>query len=143
MLNYSELTIVNNSEGMPTALGYPVNSILLQVNRPLFVGGGKIKRGKKRNDKENKDDNDNEEIDFEQLAVPAGLICTTQTICRTPDVYDNSNAYDNRPEPETIPEGLYEQLLALAESKPAKKMSRRNHKSPKHTKKNKTKRYNK
>ena len=137
MLNYSELTIVNNSEGMPTALGYPINSILLQVNRPLFVGGGTIKRKEKKGDKEMDD------VYFEQLAVPAGLICTTQTICRTPDVYDNSNAYDNRPEPETIPEGLYEQLLALAESKPAKKMrSRRNHNSPKHTKKNKTKRHN-
>ena len=35
---------VNNSAGIPTALGYPVNSFMLQNNRPLFVGGGKRER---------------------------------------------------------------------------------------------------
>ena len=34
MLNYSDLTVVKNSDGIPTALGYPVNSILLQQDKP-------------------------------------------------------------------------------------------------------------
>jgi len=142
MLNYSELTIVNNSEGIPTALGYPVNSILLQNNRPLFVGGGGKKMGKKhvnKNDDEPEEEEEEEyNRDFNQLAVPAGLVCMTQTICRnsTPMVYSNEIEH------ETIPEGLYEQLLALAESKPPKKHSRRNKPGSKVVK-HKTKRTNK
>ena len=144
MLNYSELTIVNNSEGIPTALGYPVNSILLQNNRPLFVGGGGKKKAKKhlnKNDDEQNDDDEEKEKgdrDFNQLAVPAGLVCMTQTICRnsTPMVYSNEVEH------ETIPEGLYEQLLALAESKPPKKHTRRNKPGSKVVK-HKTKRNNK
>ena len=132
MLNYSELTIVNNSEGMPTALGYPINSILLQNNRPLFVGGGGTKKTK---DKDNaKGKGKDYEPDFSQLAVPAGLVCMTQTICT------NTTSNYVEPEIETIPEGLYEQLLALAESKVPKKLTKRN--GP-HGKKHKTKRNNK
>ena len=48
MLDYSELTIVKNAEGMPTALGYPINSILLQNNKPLFAGGGGRKSDKSK-----------------------------------------------------------------------------------------------
>jgi hypothetical protein len=133
MLNYSELTIVNNSEGMPTALGYPINSILLQNNKPLFVGGGGKKtkaNGKANGNAKGKD----YEPDFTQLAVPAGLVCMTQTICT------NTSSNYVEPEIETIPEGLYEQLLALAESKVPKKLTKRN--GP-HGKKHKTKRNNK
>ena len=77
------------------------------------------------------DEDDDEEVstDYEQLAIPAGLVCMTQTICRNAN---DSNTYENDLEPETIPEGLYEQLLALAETKPPKKMTR-------HIKKNKGK----
>ena len=75
MLNYSELTIVNNSEGIPTALGYPVNSILLQNNRPLFVGGGGKKKERKHvnkdEDKPGDDEEEEDNRDFNQLAVPA------------------------------------------------------------------------
>ena len=145
MLNYSELTIVNNSEGIPTALGYPVNSILLQNNRPLFVGGGGKKKAKKhlnKNDDEQNDDEPSDEEednrDFNQLAVPAGLVCMTQTICRN----STPMFYSNEVEHETIPEGLYEQLLALAESKPPKKHTRRNKPGSKVVK-HKTKRTNK
>jgi len=132
MLDYSELTVVKNAEGMPTALGYPINSILLQNNKPLFAGGG----GRKSIKKKGKgitaglaEDEGDELItsDFNELAVPAGLVCMTQTICQPADAYINgmeSNAYDIE-EPETIPEGLYEQLLALAETKPPKKLSKR------------------
>ena len=59
MFDHSELTVVKNSDGMPTALGYPINSALLQNNNPLFVGGG----GKST------------------MAVPAGLVCMTTTTC--------------------------------------------------------------
>ena len=128
MLNYSELTIVKNSDGIATALGYPINSMLLQNNKPLFVGGGRKKKVNKSPDA------DNEETHYEQLAVPTGLVCMTQTICRSPNVNDYGNGYGNEPEPETIPDGLYEQLLALAESKSPKKMTKRNKLRGKHTK---------
>ena len=133
MLDYSELTVVKNAEGMPTALGYPINSILLQNNKPLFAGGGGRKRDKSKIKKVKSlaEDEGDEPItsDFNELAVPAGLVCMTQTICQSADAYENgmgANAYSNdMEEPETIPEGLYEQLLALAETKPPKKLSKR------------------
>lgn len=105
MLEYSDLTVVNNSAGVPTALGYPINSTLLQNNDTLLVGGG---GGRNKN-----------------LAVPAGLVCITETTC------SKVNAYS---EEEVVPDGLYERLLELAETKPlSKKMTRR-----KKEKKNKT-----
>lgn len=134
MLDYSELTVVKNAEGMPTALGYPINSILLQNNKPLFAGGGGRKSIKKKGKgikAGHEEDEGDEPItsDFNELAVPAGLVCMTQTICQPADAYANgmgANAYSNdMEEPETIPEGLYEQLLALAETKPPKKLSKR------------------
>ena len=138
MLDYSELTVVKNAEGMPTALGYPINSILLQNNKPLFAGGGGRKSIKKKGKgitAGHEEDEGDEPVmsDFTELAVPAGLVCMTQTICQPADemganVMDpngmGTNAYDME-EPETIPEGLYEQLLALAETKPPKKLSKR------------------
>ena len=101
MLDYSELTVVKNSDGTPTALGYPINSILLQNNKPLFVGGGNKKRE-----------------DYDNLAVPAGLVCMTETICRRP-------AIEEEEESEVVPEGLYERLLELAEVKERKKMTKK------------------
>jgi len=101
MLDYSELTVVKNSDGTPTALGYPINSILLQNNKPLFVGGGSKKKE-----------------DFDNLAVPAGLVCMTETICRRP-------AIEEEEESEVVPEGLYERLLELAEVKERKKMTKK------------------
>ena len=150
MLDYSELTIVKNSDGIPTALGYPINSILLQNNKPLFLGGGggkkkgkgngngkgqnkKPKREKRDAQEDEVEDDDDEAgsfTDFEQLAVPAGLVCMTQTVCRNANAYANENSYANvyansaEQEPEIVPEGLYEQLLALAEAKAPKKLSR-------------------
>lgn len=118
MLNYSDLTVVKNSDGIPTALGYPVNSILLQQDKPLFMSGGG--GGKKS-------------APLEELAVPSGLVCVTQTTCHnmndmgTNDMGANDMG-TNEPEQETVPMGLYEQLLALAETKPAKKLSKRHHK---------------
>ena len=142
MLNYSELTVIKDSNGMATALGYPINSMLLQNNKPLFVGGGGKKKVKKQvsNALYDKRAEESEyENNFEELAVPAGLVCMTQTICRNANAMESQEevSYQNEMEPETIPEGLYEQLLALAEAKQSKKLSRR--KSVVHKKgKNKT-----
>lgn len=112
MLNYSDLTVVRNNEGLPTALGYTVNSLLMNSNNPLFVGGG----GRK------KTANADAEVDFEHLAVPAGLMCMTETICtRQPQPQLHHQPYR---EYETIPDGLYEKLMALAETKAPKKLSR-------------------
>ena len=145
MLQYSELTVVNNSAGIPTALGYPVNSFMLQNNRPLFVGGGK---------RERKNGTSNEDEFNMDLAVPAGLVCMTETICTkanamdanamdanaidstgidATDAYDE-NAVDND-ENEVIPDGLYERLMELAETKQSKKLTKRKPLKPK----NKTK----
>ena len=113
MLEYSELTVVKNSDGIPTALGYPINSFMLQNNKPLFVGGGR--KG------------------IDNIAVPAGLVCMTQTICRPANEMANEMD-ENEIEDEIVPEGLYERLMELAEVKERKKMSKRKHP----VKKNKT-----
>jgi len=130
MLDYSELTVIKNSEGIPTALGYTINSLLLQNNKPLFMSGGKKKGDTKIEDKEE----ESSDIDFDELLIPAGLICRTETICTRP--YEEVHSTQNDENIETIPEGLYEKLLALAEAKQMKKMSRRN--KNQHKKKNKT-----
>jgi hypothetical protein len=137
MLEYSELTVVRNNDGTATALGFPVNSFMLQNNKPLFAGGKKTKH------KEEK------ELDYDTLAVPAGLVCMTETICtntmdantmdantmdaNTMDANEmDPNTMDaNEMDPNTIdqdelvPESLYDKLFALAESKQAKKLTRR------------------
>ena len=110
MLAYSELTVVNNSDGVPTALGYPINSCFLQNNKPLFVGGGKKKT--------------NDEMD-ENLAVPAGLVCMTQTTCRSADSYEMDEIDQIEDEHEIVPDGLYERLMELAEVKERKKMTKK------------------
>jgi hypothetical protein len=129
MLDYSELTVVKNSNGIPTALGYPINSFMLQNNKPLFVGGGKKK------------------AEYENLAVPAGLVCMTETRCMRADSYPNEideNSYDTiddaiEDEREIVPEGLYERLMELAEVKERKKMTKKHniHKAKASTKKHK------
>ena len=125
MLDYSELTVVKNSDGIPTALGYPINSFMLQNNKPLFVGGG----GRKGSE-------------YENLAVPAGLVCMTETRCMRSDAYANeidTNEIDTiEDEREIVPEGLYERLMELAEVKERKKMTKRNKKDDHKNKKNKT-----
>ena len=126
MLDYAELTVVKNAAGISTALGYPINSFLLQNNKPLFVGGGS-KKG----------------IDYENLAVPAGLVCMTETRCMRADAtadsiedtYSGDDAYALEDERDIVPEGLYERLMELAETKQSKKLTKRKPLKPK----NKTK----
>ena len=115
MLDYSELTVYKNTDGIATALGFPVNSLLLQNNKPLFVGGGKGIN--------------------DSMAVPAGLVCMTETICTrananamAPNAYayaDEDADEDVIDESEIVPDGLYERLMELAETKPMKKMTKR------------------
>jgi hypothetical protein len=120
MLQYSDLTVVNNSAGIPTALGYPINSFMLQNNRPLFVGGGKKER---KNGSETSPEKGNSAMD---LAVPAGLVCMTETICTKAIDYDEHALADSAyAEDEIIPDSLYERLMELAETKPTKKMTKR------------------
>ena len=117
MLSPADLVIAKNSEGIATALGYPINSLLLQQNKPLF-GGGKKKIHRKGNDRERDEE---EEYDYDNLAIPAGLVCTTETICRQPEMMEVNAESDE----DVIPEGLYEKLLALAETTQPKKLTRR------------------
>jgi len=132
MLSYSDLTVFKNTDGIATALGYPVNSFLLQNNKSLFVGGGKKKGNAEKND-----------YDYENLAVPAGLVCMTETICtRADEIGANGIGADEigqneigQHADEIVPEGLYERLMELAETKPSKKMTKRKHP---HAKKHKT-----
>jgi hypothetical protein len=165
MLNYSDLTIVKNSEGIPTALGYPINSLLLKNDKSLFVGG-KGKKEKKNKKETEAGNEENDTIDYEHLAVPAGLVCMTETICMrrgangmgangmganamganamgTNGMGTNTMGPNgmgaNTMETETVPEGLYEQLLALAETKSPKKLSRRSTKKLKNKTRKRTK----
>lgn len=151
MLSFSDLIITKNAEGIPTALGYPINSILLQQNKPLFMGGGSGTKCQTNNS--------SLFMNPERLAVPSGLVCMTQTVCRKADEIGANEigadeigadaigadamdyganamgademganamgADEYGSQSQIIPEDLYEQLLALAETKPPKKLSRR------------------
>ena len=191
MLDYSDFTVVKNNEGIPTALGIPIQSMLLKNNTPLFISGGGGKGHKGHKSKVNKDkvksiskkekkNNDVIDNDYfiedgeayddlhEHLAVPVGLACMTQTVCRNTNNigiegndqminYNNYDNYDNvhigrmnratelneADETDVIPDDLYERLLKLAEeSTKPKKLSRRNKKQTSDkkgkTRKNKT-----
>lgn len=132
MLDYSDLTVVKNADGMPTALGYTINSLLAQNNMPLFGGSATVSVNNK---KERQSDND-----YRQLAIPAGLVCRTETSCTLPYA---PMLGENDMESETIPEGLYEKLLSLAETKPLKKLSRHKQRKGSKDKKNKTHKHSK
>ena len=126
MFDFADLTVYKNTDGVTTALGCPINSFLLQNDRPLFMTGG----GGSGN----------------QLAVPVGLVCMTKTVCANEmganemaygtganemGTYDtNFMATDPIDEPDLVPEDLYERLMALAEVKalPDKKNTSKKHK---------------
>jgi hypothetical protein len=141
MLSYSDLTVFKNTDGGAMALGYPIHSLLLQNDKPLFMRGGKKRENKTH---------EHEEQDYEDLAVPAGLVCMTQTICKSANkmeandmgandiganVYD-MGANDIEANGDIVPEGLYERLMALAETKPVtKKMTKKKQPATKKQKK--------
>jgi hypothetical protein len=111
-MDHSELTVVKNTDGIATALGYPIHSFFLQKNKPLFGGGA----------------------EYMNLAVPAGLVCRTETICSRVD-----NMVEEPVEEEVVPDSLYDKLMLLAETTPPKKMTRRaKHVNAKHVKNKKT-----
>lgn len=121
MLDYSEFTVVKNNEGNPTAMGIPINSMLLKNNTPLFMSGGgkgnksnkgkKSKSNKKRNtknvSKNNKtlhlidnanfiEDGESYHDDIhEDLALPVGLACMTKTVCKKVDEFEVGHDNDN------------------------------------------------
>jgi len=123
MFDFADLTVYKNTDGVTTALGCPINSFLLQNDRPLFMTGG----GGSGN----------------QLAVPVGLVCMTKTVCTNEiganeiganEIGTYGTAYematDPVDEPDLVPEDLYERLMALAEVKalPDKKNTSKKHK---------------
>lgn len=109
MLDNSDLTVYKNADGVTSALGHPINSFLLQHNKPSLFGGS-ASFG-----------NTSGEPDKKDLAVPVGLVCVTETVCRNAD----ENVSEADVVPDVVPDGLYEKLMALAETKPSKKMTRR------------------
>jgi hypothetical protein len=133
MLQYSDLTIVKNANGLPSALGIPINSFLMK--NEMFSGGGGGQKKEKKGKKEMKERKDMPLYD-ENLAVPMGLVCTTETVCRSApaaqNVYDaNANAaYANanldESDIEIVPDSLYNNLLDLLNMpEPSKKMTRK------------------
>jgi len=118
MLEYSELTVVKNADGISTALGYPIDSFLLQNNKLLFGGANGVgANGVGANTK-----------NYTHLAVPAGLVCMTETICSRPLVTTTSSddtMIDTLQSDDIVPESLYDKLFALAEVKKSNKTSRK------------------
>ena len=144
MLDYTDLTIIKNAEGLPTALGYPINSLLLKNDKPLFVGGKGKGKGKNNDKGKNNGKNETHDTDFDNLVVPAGLVCMTETICKKPSEHGMVMGMDidmnmdtdfdmhmpryasDMDNSELIPEGLYDKLLSLAQETKPKKFTRRN-----------------
>jgi hypothetical protein len=131
MLDYSEFTIMKNTDGLPTALGIPIKSIFLQNDvSGLIGGGGKKKKGSAKGaalSNPNPFSQGITEVEYENLAIPAGLVCTTETVCRTP-AETHRLIVDDDADMEIVPDGLYDSLLDLLDSTapPSKKMTRRN-----------------
>ena len=127
MLDYSEFTIMKNNDGLPTALGIPIKSLFLQNDESgLIGGGGKKKKKGRKNPMSLGGETPRGIVEYENLAIPAGLVCTTETVCRTP--YETQRLIvDDDADMEIIPDGLYESLLDLLDSTAptSKKFSRR------------------
>ena len=141
MLQYSDLTVVKNENGLPSALGIPINSFLMKNDMLSGIfsgGGGGQKKGKKEMKKINIEKPHTSLYD-ENLAVPMGLVCTTETVCRSApaaqNVYDANAAYANaayashnldESDIEIVPDSLYNNLLDLLNMpEPSKKMTRK------------------
>lgn len=138
MLSPSDLTIVKNSDGIPTALGYPINSMFLNSGNMILdmVGGKKTKQHKVLQ---------NYHEQFENLAIPAGLLCMNKkkNVSNDADA-DAPNVHvividmekvaephmDEDREHEVVSDSLFDQLLALSEPKHVNKPTRRRIISP-------------
>lgn len=153
MLNYSDLTIVNN-KGNPSALGIPINSLFLKNDMSLIGGGKKSNSRKNKSKKEkvlnktipltiitsdNGYDNDIYDDNYDDLAVPVGLACMTQTVCRNVNEMPTEQMYDDVDDHKVVPDDLYERLLGLAEESKPKKFTKKIKKTRNNNKNNKTK----
>ena len=127
MLDYSEFTIMKNTDGLPTALGIPIKSIFLQNDVSGLIGGGGGKKKGRKNPTSLGVETPSGVVEYENLAIPAGLVCTTETVCRTP-AETHRLIVDDDADMEIVPDGLYDSLLDLLDStaSPSKKMTRRN-----------------
>ena len=95
-LQPSDLTICyNNEDGTAYAGGYKIESVLLgQGTSPMTtIGGGK------------KSDEGKVSDTLRDLAVPAGLLCTTETRCHRLPLAEDKGIVDK---------SLYDRLLELA-----------------------------
>lgn len=149
MLKYSDLTIVNN-KGNPSALGIPINSLFLKNDMSL-IGGGKKSNSKKNKGKKEKvlnktltntivtSDNDMYDDNYDDLAVPVGLTCMTQTVCRNVNEMPTEQMYDDVDDHKVVPDDLYERLLGLAEESKPKNFTKKVKKTRNNNKNNKTK----
>lgn len=149
MLKYSDLTIVNN-KGNPSALGIPINSLFLKNDMSL-IGGGKKSNSKKNKGKKEKvlnktltntivtSDNDMYDDNYDDLAVPVGLACMTQTVCRNVNEMPTEQMYDDVDDHKVVPDDLYERLLGLAEESKPKNFTKKVKKTRNNNKNNKTK----
>ena len=111
VLTPADLTIITNASGIPTALGYPIHSALLQAGKPLLIGGKKSL--------------DSTKGTKEDLGIPAGLLGTgTAVIISIDDEADACEDYKDAP---TVPDSLYEKLMNLLEPipTPPKKFTKR------------------
>ena len=127
MLDYSEFTIMKNTDGLPTALGIPIKSIFLQNDVSGLIGGGGKKKKGRKNPTSLGVETPSGVVEYENLAIPAGLVCTTETVCRTP-AETHRLIVDDDADMEIVPDGLYDSLLDLLDSTApsSKKMTRRN-----------------
>jgi hypothetical protein len=163
-LSPEDLTIFKNTSGdVSSALGFPINSCLLQQNMPLMFGGGgssKNKTNKKTKNMIHDYISHAEGLSDKHLAVPAGLFCMQVTMraddmladhIDMPEQADIDMPADDMPEQDDMPadrpvvsDDLYEQLLLLAtgHAKPvAKKLTKRAKAAP--ANKHKTRKYKK
>lgn len=153
MLGYSDLTIVNN-EGNPSALGIPINSLFLKNDMSLIGGGkkGNSKKNKGKKEKvlnktltntivtsDNEYDNDMYDDNYDDLAVPVGLACMTQTVCRNVNEMPTEQMYDDVDDHKVVPDDLYERLLGLAEESKPKNFTKKIKKTKNNNKNKKTK----
>lgn len=164
-LSPEDLTIFKNTSGdVSSALGFPINSCLLQQNMPLMFGGGgtsKNKTSKKTKNMIHDYISHAEGLSDKHLAVPAGLFCMQVTMradaaddmpeqadidmLEQDDMLaDDMHADDMLEDRPVVADDLYEQLLLLAtgHAKPvAKKLTKRAKAAP--ANKHKTRKYKK
>jgi hypothetical protein len=125
MLTPEDLTIITNASGIPTALGYPINSALLQAGQPLFLsegslsgGGGKKRASPRAGPRAGRAAPAPAPAPAPAavLGIPAGLVGTI--IIEDECAESSSDTIQQDTIPETIPESLYDKLMNLLMPQP-------------------------